>query len=289
MSIIRKAPISVSQIPDFWSRVRHAKNRFLALDYDGTLAPFQIDRMKAFPLEGMVEILLKIRDSEGTCLAIISGRPVKQILKLMGDLKVIIIGCHGSELYYPEKSIQCSVMLKDNNPHTDQTNTRMIYPSDPEQEKRFKQAQQEAFELTGDYIRNRLERKTTSIAIHTRGMEPEKAEYIEKGILRLWSRDSIENGLQCRPFNGGIELRCIDINKGIAIKKLLEGEPKEAFCVYIGDDDTDEDAFKAIQKCGVGIKVGSPEHPTAAIGYLPDIQSVYHFLKEWANVTINKG
>ena len=51
-----------------------------------------------------------------------------------------------------------------------------------------------------------------------------------------------------------------------------------------GDDDTDEDAFLAIQSAGFGIRVGDPVVPTAARGFLHDIPSVRAFLQTWSAI-----
>lgn len=45
-------PIPVDGIPGFWGDLRSARASLLALDYDGTLAPFSTVRMEARPLEG---------------------------------------------------------------------------------------------------------------------------------------------------------------------------------------------------------------------------------------------
>ncbi len=273
MSICQDIPVPVSQIPDFWERVRNARHRLLALDYDGTLAPFQIDRMKAFPFNGIVEVLSEIQDNSNTCLVIISGRIVDDILKLMGDVHVTIIGNHGSEIRSPDGSI------------------RLIPPA-PEQRKRLEQAEKEVSTLVDMLsIKDRLERKLTSIAIHTRGMETEKAKYIISEVSRIWSEGAEQYSMICQQFNGGIELRCSGINKGMAIRNFLQEEMhKDTFCTYIGDDATDEDAFKEIQtnNRGIGIRVGTQNNASAALGYLPNVEAVYGFLKEWARVTIGR-
>lgn len=270
MSICQDVPIPVSEIPDFWERVRHARHRLLALDYDGTLAPFQIDRMKALPFNGIVNVLSEIQDSSNTRLVIISGRIVEEVLELMGDVHITIIGNHGSEIRGPDGSVR-------------------FMPPTPEQRKRMEQAETEVLSLAGMTIRDRIERKLTSIAVHTRGMDTEKAKYIESEIFRIWSEGIEQYSMVCQKFNRGVELRCSDVNKGMAIRNFLEEEmPKDTFCIYIGDDATDEDAFKEIQRHnrGIGIRVGSQNDATAALGYLLNVEAVYVFLKEWVRVTI---
>ena len=87
----------VQGVPDFWTRVEAASEVFLILDYDGTLAPFRVDRMKAVPLDGVLEAIMTIRDSGRTRMALVSGRPLSELLELTGDLGVTMVGSHGFE------------------------------------------------------------------------------------------------------------------------------------------------------------------------------------------------
>ena len=96
-------PQGIRGVPDFWERVRRAPHRLLALDYDGTLAPFRAERALATPLNGVKEILRDIRDQRNTELAILSGRPARQVRDLIGaELRVPIYGVHGWELIHPD-------------------------------------------------------------------------------------------------------------------------------------------------------------------------------------------
>jgi trehalose-phosphatase len=88
-----------------------------------------------------------------------------------------------------------------------------------------------------------------------------------------------------RRFLGGVELRVLGIDKGTALLELLGDAPDGTFCVYIGDDETDEDALAVIRDLGVGIKVGNTGHPTHARGRLPDPHAVRSFLEAWVEVT----
>lgn len=86
-------------------------------------------------------------------------------------------------------------------------------------------------------------------------------------------------GLVCCP--------CLQVNwdKGRALLHLLEvlglQEQADVLPIYIGDDKTDEDAFKAIQgpNSGVGILVSTKAKPTAAAFTVRDPDEVAAFLK----------
>lgn len=77
----------------------------------------------------------------------------------------------------------------------------------------------------------------------------------------------------------------VDWDKGRALLHLLEvlglQEQADVLPIYIGDDKTDEDAFKALQgpNNGVGILVSTKAKPTAAAFTVRDPDEVAAFLK----------
>jgi trehalose 6-phosphate phosphatase len=255
--------MQVIGLPDFWTTVRSARNRFLGLDYDGTLAPFHVDRMRARPFPRIRETLKALQETKATTLAVISGRPVAEVLNLLGNLKITLIGSHGYELLRPD-------------------GTLMVRDPRPEQQEGLRKARGLAVGLN---LEGRLEPKVASIAFHTRGMRDEMASRLEAQIFAACSGITHEHGLECREFNGGVEIRATGWHKGDALSSLLATQPEGALAVYVGDDETDEDAFKAIQAHGIGIRVGKPGVRTAARGFLADSQAVLDFLGTWLSVT----
>ncbi len=252
----------VSELAGLWDRVSHARGRMLILDYDGTLAPFVVNRREAFPLDGIRETLCAIRDETETQLAILTGRPIRQILGLLGDLGIPVAGSQGTEFRYPDGR------------------WFTLLPS-AAQRARLIQAEREALSLAPP---ERVERKPASVALHTRGVPAAEALAAEKSICRLWSENSTEIGLRCRPFLGGVELRLEEITKGTAIIALLDGCSDADLVVYVGDDETDEDAFRALKGRGVAIRVGETGTPTCADAMLRDVADVRWFIRRWLDV-----
>jgi trehalose 6-phosphate phosphatase len=250
----------VAKVPDFWRRLRLSGRRFLALDYDGTLAPFHPDPMQAFPLPGIPELLKKLSERSDTTLAIVSGRPLREILELLGDLTVVVVGSHGRELRKIDGSLTA------------------IEPTDKQREgleAALHLAIQEGFE-------QHLEKKIGSIALHTRPLSPQRAAEIEKTAFAKWSALAQHYDLECMDFNGGVEVRCTGLNKGDVLAKLLDLQPLGTFSVYIGDDITDEDGFREIKGRGIGIRVGEPTTATSATGFLASCEAVRDFLRAWS-------
>ena len=65
----------------FLERLRCAPSRVLLLDYDGTLAPFQVNRDRAVPYPEVPPLIARIM-AQGTRVVPISGRPAREVLTL---------------------------------------------------------------------------------------------------------------------------------------------------------------------------------------------------------------
>lgn len=251
----------IINVPDFWALARKSARRFLGLDYDGTLAPFAVDRTSAHPLPGVVELLGKLSGFGKTFVAIVSGRAISEVMSLVGDPGVTFVGSHGFEFKYPGGEI---VATRPGQRQADGLESARRVASRSE-------------------LGHLVEIKTASVALHTRPLDAERAARAESLILPIWSDIASSSDLYCRRFNGGIEILARGVNKGHAVSKLI-GETGADFAVYVGDDTTDEDVFNCLTGRGIGIRVGEPETPTAADGLLADCEAVREFLKAWLSV-----
>jgi trehalose 6-phosphate phosphatase len=263
MKFQRNREVEVKGVADFWVRVRSAVSRFLGLDYDGTLAPFHVDPLEARPVPGVKEAIRAIHETGSTTVVVISGRPVIEVQHLLGNLGIILIGSHGFELLRPDGT------LLERHPRADQ-------------QEGLRKARDTATKLG---VARKLESKIASVAFHTRGMSDDMASRLEAEVSAAWLDLGHAHDLECRKFNGGIEIRATGWHKGDALASLLAVQPDGTFAVYVGDDETDEDAFRRVQSHGVGIKVGTPAIPTAALGFLEDCQLVPDFLTTWLAMT----
>ena len=251
--------MQVKGVPHLWTELKKARSRFLAIDYDGTLAPFRIERMDAFPVKGADVALEHISHLPGTGVAVISGRPVHEVTTLLGLESVTIIGAHGWEEKKPGQPVR----------------TRSLSPV---QATGLDRAKRLAALLCDS---KKIESKAASVAIHTRGMDTAQTEEIRSGIKTAWSKFEAEHNLEIRLFNGGIELRAIGWDKGRALETLMGEHPSDTYFIYIGDDQTDEDAFKALRNRGTGIRVGPEDSQSHATGFLKDCEAVAAFLDFW--------
>jgi trehalose 6-phosphate phosphatase len=90
-------------VDDFLESVARAPRSVLLLDYDGTLAPFEVDRQKAMPYAGVSNLLQQIIDSGRTRMVIVTGRDAREISQFL-RLRPMpeIWGSHGLQRLLPD-------------------------------------------------------------------------------------------------------------------------------------------------------------------------------------------
>jgi trehalose-phosphatase len=126
-----------------------------------------------------------------------------------------------------------------------------------------------------------LERKHFSVAAHYRNVKENDAVKVALAV------DAVAAGhSELRRMDGKKVyelLPDIDWDKGKAVLWLLETlrlERGNALPIYIGDDRTDEDAFRALEKRGIGILVSEHPQVTAANYCLNNSEEVERFLQK---------
>jgi trehalose-6-phosphatase len=88
-------------------------------------------------------------------------------------------------------------------------------------------------------------------------------------------------GLTVRPFDGGIEILGAKRNKADAVRAILAEMEIDTPVAYLGDDQTDEDAFRALQGRGVSILVRPHWRETAADIWLRTPIELSAFFHDW--------
>ncbi|HDZ13016.1 MAG TPA: hypothetical protein ENH53_12490 [Bacteroidetes bacterium] len=86
MTLFEKKPEANLILEPFFNDLKNAppEKWLLMLDYDGTLAPFRIEREQAVPYSGVREILNRLILSKQTQVVIISGRAIADLIPLLG-------------------------------------------------------------------------------------------------------------------------------------------------------------------------------------------------------------
>lgn len=212
-------------IDSFLREVARAPRSVLMLDYDGTLAPFRKHRKDAFPYPGVAQILQKIVAAHRTRVVIVSGRDAREVIPLLGiEPQPESWGLHGLQRLKNDGSIEVSPV---------DAGTR--------------EALAEADDwLRGQDMQDIAEFKTGSIAVHWRDMSETEARTVQEKVLPGWSAIATQSGLNLLPFDGGVEIRPHSPNKGDAVCTVLSEINPNTPVAYLGDDTTDEDAFRAL-------------------------------------------
>jgi trehalose-phosphatase len=244
----------------FFISVKEAKNRILLLDYDGTLAPFMTNRDEAKPYEGVEDILDEIVQFGKSRVVLISGRWIKDLLKLIKlKRRPEIWGSHGWERLMP-----------DNTYHIEKIHINAL----------------RALTIAEDWLREEglydmCELKPACVALHWRGLEQKKIDDIKKRVKKNWNLIPQKEELELVGFDGGIEIRVPGKNKGDAVEEILSESGTDFAVAYLGDDKTDEDAFKALVDKGLRILVRKEMRPTHADVWLVPPEELLDFLENW--------
>src|SRR4029453_7557217 len=132
-----------------------------------------------------------------------------------------------------------------------------------------------------------LERKHFSVAAHYRNVNENDAFRVALAVDAVAARHR-----ELRRIDGKKVyelLPRIEWDKGKAVMWLLEAvglERENVRPIYIGDDNTDEDAFRTIEKRGVGILVSEQPQPTTARYSLKNPAEVERFLRALATSVV---
>ena len=243
----------------FMERVRQASSRALLLDYDGTLAPFTPDRDHAFPYREIPELVSQIM-RHNTRVALISGRAATELLFLSGiHPHPEIWGSHGAERLMPDGSYQVE--------------------SAPAAQREALQTAVHSLRACG--LESRTETKPGGLAVHWRGLSLEERTTIENKVRMLFAPLVEGYGLHLLSFDGGIEIRASGRNKGDAVNSILAEMDDDVVAAYLGDDQTDENAFRAIKGRGLSVLVRPEPRPTMADLWLRPPDELGRFLRDW--------
>jgi len=242
-----------------------AGDRSLAifLDYDGTLTPIVSHPEKAFLSDSTRQTLRTL--ATRAPVAILSGRELEDVRKRVGIDGIVYAGSHGFDI-----AGLCGLRK--------QEATKFLPALDAAEQK----LRQKLAGIAGALI----ERKRFSIAAHYREVNESDFPKLERAVSEVAARHR-----ELRRMEGKKVyelLPDVDWDKGKALLWLLatlcSGRSK-ARPIYIGDDRTDEDAFRALGQRGVGILVSEQPRSTAARYALKNPSEVERFLQELIEMT----
>jgi trehalose-phosphatase len=242
---------------------RAAQPPFLFFDYDGTLTPIVSDPDKARLPNGTREVLLRL--AQQTHVGILTGRDLEEIRKQVAIESITYAGSYGFEYCGPGGLRWSHHDAEGALASLDQIESSL---------------RQELKPIEGV----RLERKRFSLAVHFLAVPAEAVKAVDPIVahsvslypdLRVLPGKKVLELLPNLPWDKGNALR--------ALQEQLRSSGSKAQSCYLGDDLTDEPAFKVVaEQDGLGIRVGgdSEQRPTAAHFSLQDPDEVREFLEK---------
>jgi trehalose 6-phosphate phosphatase len=253
-------PDAQPQLDSFLNAVASAPASLLMLDYDGTLAPFRKERDRAFPYPGVADLLQEIIRNGRTRVVIVSGRDVSDTVPILGlHPNPEIWGLHGLQRLRPDGTTEMAML--------DTRTTEAL--SDAERWLGYQQLEHTA------------EAKAASLAVHWRGLEESEVEELRGRVLLGWRPIAQHAGLDLLEFDGGIEICAPESDKGDAVRILLREVGPDCPAAFLGDDMTDERAFRALQGRGLSVLVRPRHRNTAAQLWLKPPEELVQFLTRW--------
>ena len=245
---------------DFFDRLHVAPASTLLLDYDGTLAPFQIDRNDAYPYPGTVQLLERVLQCGNTRIVIITGRPVADLKPFLRPLDHLEIwGAHGLEHQLPDGNYE----------------QMHIHSSTLDLLSRAKEWVLET------KLASSAEFKPGGIAMHWRGLSAAEARKVEVRVRDGWTPLALSGDLKLLNFESGVELRVVHPDKGDAVASIIRESTPQTEIAYLGDDLTDEDSFRVLNGRGLTVLVRSEYRETAAKVWLQPPRELIGFLERW--------
>lgn len=235
----------------------------VALDFDGTAAPFVLDPMAARAIPEVAVEVDRLAALPDTLVAYVSGRSMhdlREITEHHDHSSIALAGSHGAQYWYPGVGDEAAVH------------------EEAEAEERA-QLWAAAQPIIAKHERAEFEPKTFGMGVHTRGAsaEVETAVFAEIDALVAerfphWRRRLGHHVLEFSSRSEGKDAAMTALRSHFAATGIL----------FAGDDVTDEDAMRVLTDDDLGVRVGAGE--SAAALRVQDPQGVALLLREVADV-----
>jgi trehalose 6-phosphate phosphatase len=198
----------------------------LFLDLDGTLIDLAPTPSSVVVPDGLVAVLARLRVRLGGALAIVSGRPVDDVDRLLAPLLLPVAGDHGASARLPDGTRQALAPVA-------------ALPRDWPARARG---------ACANWPGTIVEEKPYSLALHYK-LAPEHDRDVFD-LLRVFAAERAED-YEILKAHHAFELRPRQASKGLAIERLMALAPFAGrYPVFVGDDVTDESGRAAARRLG---------------------------------------
>jgi len=208
--------------------------------------------------------LEKLRDLPGVYLAIISGRTLEDLREKVGVLGIIYVGNHGLEIENPDGRYK-----------------KILSSARTRELKRITQNLQNSLKEIPGIL---FEEKGPILSVHYRNVPQKFVALIplvlEEELQQWRDRWKMASGKMVWEIQPNV-----DFHKGKAVREILKTFPSLGFLpIYLGDDQTDENAFRVLKGHGISVFIGPAEFPSGANFFLHDPDEVLEFLSKCLEV-----
>lgn len=254
-----------------WPRLK-GKKIYLLLDYDGTLTAIAPNPAQAVLAQKTREILKKLAVHSRCVLAIISGRSLANLKKMLHIPKIIYSGNHGLEVDY------CGVLV----PLFEDASFHVLL------QKIYTELRQKMKGIKGVLLEN----KKMTLSLHYRLADNRQIPKIKSFFQETIQPYQASRQILVTSGKMVLEIRPpIKWGKGELVRWLLPDinrKKQDRAVFYFGDDTTDEDAFRVLKGKGFTVLVGRKKR-SAAEYYLRNSEEVREILnKIWHELEVTK-
>jgi trehalose-phosphatase len=252
---------------NYWDNPKKELNNkyiMLFLDFDGTLTPIVATPQQAILSKETKDVLDKLSRNSRYKIAIISGRALKNIKEKVGLKNIIYVGNHGAEIEGPK--------------------IKFASPISPRCRAILEHIKTDLEEKLSSIKGAILEDKGLSLSVHFRLVDKSQIPQVKAIVHECAILYLVRSKIKIKTGKMVLEIRLpLEWDKGKVVLWLLARQKfatseRPFVPIYIGDDKTDEDAFKVLKNKGLTIFVGKPK-PSYAQYYLKNTREVTQFLK----------
>jgi trehalose-phosphatase len=204
-------------------------------DFDGTLVPLEphpdLPRLQGSGHAAMEDL----RRAGSVVLGVVSGRALSDLVPRINLPGIWYVGNHGFEIRDPRGE-----------------ETQFFLPADVAYLALVRDELAQELQTIRGVL---LEHKGPVLAVHHRGVDPERVRDVERGFYKVMDRNRTR--LMMSRGHAVLEARLRGaVNKGRAVGHIRRTLPAGTFILYFGDDVTDRDAFRELKGVGVSVEVG---------------------------------
>lgn len=236
-------PVPINeQLPEIRTTLTNASQLLVCLDFDGTLAPIVDDPDGAAPTSENESAVATLAADDAVTTAVVSGRALADVRERV-DGPAIYAGNHGLEL--------------------ERDGSVAVHPIARKRATRIERVCSMLETVLEPIPNTRIENKRLTGTVHVRSVPADGRPIVARhtrSVVERFGCDALAVSTGKRVLEIGPS---IPWGKGNAVELIAAELPEETATIYIGDDVTDESAFRAVEPDGIGIRVGDDE-PSAA-------------------------